>query len=52
MNEDRDKLLMDAFDLWLRHHPAWARLLPVSVLLWAAFKAGCEFVGRLEKGTK
>ena len=50
MNDDREKLMADAFSVWLFHRPAWAKIYPLNALLWAAFKAGCEFVGRLEKG--
>ena len=50
MNEERKKLLADAFSVWLYNRPPWARIYPVNALLWAAFMAGAQFVEKLEKG--
>lgn len=50
MKTEREKLMADTFSVWLYHQPAWAKIFPVNALLWAAFRAGCELVERLEKG--
>ena len=50
MKTEREKAMAEAFSVWLYHRPAWAKIYPLNALLWAAFKAGCELVERLEKG--